>query len=123
MTWLTNRHSGVGIEEAGGRDILTGDVGMQDGAAGGIRDLGLKVQTLIDGRRVLVVGHGAEIVRRDEVRREGNRVGWVRVRSRDAGSRRREMDFDMVQGFLFAKPMTAQKFALTSLRKPVTIPD
>jgi EAL domain-containing protein (putative c-di-GMP-specific phosphodiesterase class I) len=29
----------------------------------------------------------------------------------------------MVQGFLFAKPMTAQKFALTSLRKPVTIPD
>jgi EAL domain-containing protein (putative c-di-GMP-specific phosphodiesterase class I) len=35
----------------------------------------------------------------------------------------REMDFDMVQGFLFAKPMTAQKFALTSLRKPVTIPD
>ena len=35
----------------------------------------------------------------------------------------REMDFDMVQGFLFAKPMTAQKFALTSLRKPVTIPE
>jgi EAL domain-containing protein (putative c-di-GMP-specific phosphodiesterase class I) len=33
----------------------------------------------------------------------------------------REMDFDMVQGFLFAKPMTAQKFALTSLRQPVTI--
>jgi EAL domain-containing protein (putative c-di-GMP-specific phosphodiesterase class I) len=35
----------------------------------------------------------------------------------------REMDFDMVQGFLFAKPMTAQKFALTSLRQPVTIPE
>jgi EAL domain-containing protein (putative c-di-GMP-specific phosphodiesterase class I) len=35
----------------------------------------------------------------------------------------REMDFDMVQGFLFAKPMTAQKFALTSLRRPVTIPE
>ena len=35
----------------------------------------------------------------------------------------REMDFDMVQGFLFAKPMTAQKFALTSLRQPMTIPD
>ena len=29
----------------------------------------------------------------------------------------------MVQGFLFAKPMTAQKFALTSLRRPVTIPE
>ncbi len=28
----------------------------------------------------------------------------------------REMDFDQVQGFLFAKPMTAQKFALTTLR-------
>lgn len=35
----------------------------------------------------------------------------------------REMDFDMVQGFLFAKPMTAQKFALTSLRQPATIPE
>jgi EAL domain-containing protein (putative c-di-GMP-specific phosphodiesterase class I) len=35
----------------------------------------------------------------------------------------REMDFDMVQGFLLAKPMTAQKFALTSLRQPITIPD
>ena len=34
----------------------------------------------------------------------------------------REMDFDMVQGFLFAKPVTAQKFALTTLRHPVTIP-
>jgi EAL domain-containing protein (putative c-di-GMP-specific phosphodiesterase class I) len=32
----------------------------------------------------------------------------------------REMDFDMVQGFLFAKPMTAQKFALASLRQPVS---
>ncbi len=30
----------------------------------------------------------------------------------------REMDFDLVQGFLFAKPMTAQKFALTTLRPP-----
>jgi EAL domain-containing protein (putative c-di-GMP-specific phosphodiesterase class I) len=34
----------------------------------------------------------------------------------------REMDFDMVQGFLFAKPMTAQKFALTTLRHPVAVP-
>jgi len=34
----------------------------------------------------------------------------------------REMDFDLVQGFLFAKPMTAQKFALTTLRHPVTMP-
>jgi EAL domain-containing protein (putative c-di-GMP-specific phosphodiesterase class I) len=34
----------------------------------------------------------------------------------------REMDFDMVQGFLFAKPVTAQKFALTTLRQPVTMP-
>ena len=32
----------------------------------------------------------------------------------------REMDFDMVQGFLFAKPMTAQKFALTNLHQPVS---
>ncbi len=35
----------------------------------------------------------------------------------------REMDFDMVQGLLLAKPMTAQKFALTSLRQPMTIPE
>jgi EAL domain-containing protein (putative c-di-GMP-specific phosphodiesterase class I) len=35
----------------------------------------------------------------------------------------REMDFDMVQGLLLAKPMTAQKFALTSLRQPLTIPE
>jgi hypothetical protein len=34
----------------------------------------------------------------------------------------REMGFDLVQGFLFAKPMTAQKFALTTLRHPVTMP-
>ena len=34
----------------------------------------------------------------------------------------REMGFDLVQGFLFAKPMTAQKFALTTLRYPVTMP-
>lgn len=34
----------------------------------------------------------------------------------------REMGFDLVQGFLFAKPMTAQKFALTTLRHPVTVP-
>lgn len=34
----------------------------------------------------------------------------------------REMDFDMVQGFLFAKPVTAAKFALTTLRQPVTMP-
>jgi hypothetical protein len=34
----------------------------------------------------------------------------------------REMDFDLVQGFLFAKPMTAQKFALTTLRHPVMMP-
>lgn len=31
----------------------------------------------------------------------------------------REMDFDLVQGFLFAKPMRAHKFALTTLRHPV----
>ena len=34
----------------------------------------------------------------------------------------REMDFDLVQGFLFAKPMTAHKFALTMLHHPVTMP-
>ncbi len=34
----------------------------------------------------------------------------------------REMDFDLVQGFLFAKPATAQKFAQTTLRHPVTAP-
>lgn len=34
----------------------------------------------------------------------------------------REMDFDLVQGFLFEKPMTAKKFALTTLRHPVTMP-
>ena len=34
----------------------------------------------------------------------------------------RDMGFDLVQGFLFGKPMTAKKFALTSLRHPVTLP-
>ena len=33
----------------------------------------------------------------------------------------REMDFDLVQGFLFAKPMTARKFALTMLHHPVMV--
>ena len=34
----------------------------------------------------------------------------------------REMGFDLVQGFLFAKPMTARKFARTMLGRPVAIP-
>jgi EAL domain-containing protein (putative c-di-GMP-specific phosphodiesterase class I) len=34
----------------------------------------------------------------------------------------RDMGFDLVQGFLFAKPMTAQKFARTMLRHPVIVP-
>jgi EAL domain-containing protein (putative c-di-GMP-specific phosphodiesterase class I) len=34
----------------------------------------------------------------------------------------RAMDFDLVQGFLFAKPATAQKFAQTTLRQPVRLP-
>jgi EAL domain-containing protein (putative c-di-GMP-specific phosphodiesterase class I) len=32
------------------------------------------------------------------------------------------MGFDLVQCFLFAKPMTAQKFALTTLRRSVAMP-
>jgi len=34
----------------------------------------------------------------------------------------RDMGFDLVQCFLFAKPMTAQKFALTTLRHSVAMP-
>jgi EAL domain-containing protein (putative c-di-GMP-specific phosphodiesterase class I) len=34
----------------------------------------------------------------------------------------REMGFDLVQGFLFAKPMAAKKFARTMLGHPVTLP-
>jgi EAL domain-containing protein (putative c-di-GMP-specific phosphodiesterase class I) len=34
----------------------------------------------------------------------------------------RELGFDLVQGYLFAKPATATKFARTVLRQPVTIP-
>jgi EAL domain-containing protein (putative c-di-GMP-specific phosphodiesterase class I) len=34
----------------------------------------------------------------------------------------RELGFDLVQGFLFAKPMTAQKFARTMLRHPMMVP-
>jgi EAL domain-containing protein (putative c-di-GMP-specific phosphodiesterase class I)/CheY-like chemotaxis protein len=34
----------------------------------------------------------------------------------------REMGFDMVQGFLFAKPMPASKFERTVLDRPVTMP-
>jgi len=33
-----------------------------------------------------------------------------------------EMGFDLVQGFLFAKPMAAKSFARTMLGRPVTIP-
>jgi EAL domain-containing protein (putative c-di-GMP-specific phosphodiesterase class I) len=32
----------------------------------------------------------------------------------------RGMDFDLVQGFLFAKPMSANKFARTRLSHPIT---
>jgi EAL domain-containing protein (putative c-di-GMP-specific phosphodiesterase class I) len=34
----------------------------------------------------------------------------------------RDMGFDLVQSLLFAKPMTAQKFALTTLRPSVALP-
>ena len=34
----------------------------------------------------------------------------------------RELGFDLVQGLLFAKPMTAQKFARTTLSRPVMVP-
>jgi EAL domain-containing protein (putative c-di-GMP-specific phosphodiesterase class I) len=34
----------------------------------------------------------------------------------------REMGFDLAQGFLFAKPMQAKKFARTMLRRPMTVP-
>jgi EAL domain-containing protein (putative c-di-GMP-specific phosphodiesterase class I)/CheY-like chemotaxis protein len=34
----------------------------------------------------------------------------------------REMGFDLVQGFLFAKPVPAKKFARTILNQPVTLP-
>jgi len=34
----------------------------------------------------------------------------------------REMGFDKVQGFLFARPSTAKKFARTMLGRPVTLP-
>ena len=34
----------------------------------------------------------------------------------------REMGFNMVQGFLFAKPMPARKFARTMLSRPVSLP-
>jgi EAL domain-containing protein (putative c-di-GMP-specific phosphodiesterase class I) len=33
-----------------------------------------------------------------------------------------EMGFDVVQGFLFGKPMTAKKFARTMFSRPVTVP-
>jgi EAL domain-containing protein (putative c-di-GMP-specific phosphodiesterase class I)/CheY-like chemotaxis protein len=34
----------------------------------------------------------------------------------------REMGFDLVQGFLFAKPVAAKKFARTMLGHPITVP-
>jgi EAL domain-containing protein (putative c-di-GMP-specific phosphodiesterase class I) len=34
----------------------------------------------------------------------------------------RELGFDLAQGFLFAKPMAAKKFARTMLANPVTLP-
>jgi EAL domain-containing protein (putative c-di-GMP-specific phosphodiesterase class I) len=33
----------------------------------------------------------------------------------------REMGFDLIQGYLFGKPMPVQKFARTMLRQPVTM--
>ncbi len=44
------------------------------------------------------------------------------VETRDDFDVVRDMGFDLVQGFLFAKPMTAKRFALTSLRHPVMLP-
>ena len=33
----------------------------------------------------------------------------------------RDLGFDLIQGFLFAKPMEAQKFARRVLGKPLTL--
>jgi EAL domain-containing protein (putative c-di-GMP-specific phosphodiesterase class I) len=35
----------------------------------------------------------------------------------------REVGFDLIQGFLFGKPMTMRKFARTMMRQPVKVPD
>jgi EAL domain-containing protein (putative c-di-GMP-specific phosphodiesterase class I) len=35
----------------------------------------------------------------------------------------REVGFDLVQGFLFGKPMTMRKFERTMMRQPVKVPE
>ena len=52
----------------------------------------------------------------------GARTTAVGVETRADFFSVREMGFDLVQGFLLAKPMTAQTFARTALRHPVTMP-
>jgi EAL domain-containing protein (putative c-di-GMP-specific phosphodiesterase class I) len=56
----------------------------------------------------------------DIARRLGARTVAEGVETRSDLHAAREMGFDLVQGFLFGKPMEAQKFART-LRRPVTV--
>lgn len=57
----------------------------------------------------------------DTARRLGARTVAEGVQRRADFIAVREMGFDLVQGFLFGKPMEARKFART-LRRPVTVP-
>ena len=56
----------------------------------------------------------------DIARRLGARTVAEGVETRSDLHAAREMGFDLVQGFLFGKPMEARKFART-LRRPVTV--
>ena len=59
-----------------------------------------KILNLADGYGARTVAEGVQ-----------NRADFLTVR---------DMGFDLIQGFLFAKPMPAQKFARSMLRQPVT---
>jgi EAL domain-containing protein (putative c-di-GMP-specific phosphodiesterase class I)/CheY-like chemotaxis protein len=106
--------------------ISIDDLGSEWPSLVGLEDFPF-VQVKID--RQFVTGCGDDRLKRTVCRQIldladgfGARTIAEGVQSRNDLHTVREMEFDMVQGFLLGKPMTAEKFGATSLRSSVAEP-
>lgn len=106
--------------------VSIGDLGMEWSSLVGLHDFPF-VEIKVD--RTLVAGCADDRLKKTACRWIVDLADGYGVRTVAEGVDNRadfltvrEIGFDLVQGFQFAKPMTAQKFAKTMLRHPVIVP-
>jgi len=106
--------------------ISIDDVGVEWSSLVGLRDFPF-VEIKVD--REFVSGCADDCLKRKVCRQildlaDGFGTGTVAegVETRADFLAVREMGFDLIQGFLFGKPMTVWKFARTMLRQPAELP-